>query len=158
MIEAANTFTVEGFFQLFNGTRAQPEMIARIWQRIDGPRNSLLPKNLVLAILYMLHVESFTPDREPKPISINRRKILECYGNWVMCSCGCGRKWNFAGGFEGLRRDGNKRKECVAAKWKDAGSLRRKVMGIGRKAKTGPELYDKNRTSWLRDRQFAQPA
>jgi hypothetical protein len=106
----------------------------------------------------MLHVESFLPDHEPKPISINRRKILECYGNWVTCACGCGRKWNFGSGLDGLRRDGSKRKECAAAKWKDAGPLRRKIMGVRREATTGPELYDQNRRNWLKDRQFAEPS
>src|SRR5204862_2985339 len=105
-----------------------PSLYVCVWQRVDGPGNSLLPKNLVLAILYMLHVEFFLRESEPKPISINRRKILECYGNWVTCSCGCGQKWNFAGGLNGLRQDRSKCKKCVAAKWKDAGPLMRRMM------------------------------
>ena len=108
----------------------------------------------------MLHVEFFLRESEPKPISINRRKILECYGNWVTCSCGCGQKWNFAGGLNGLRQDRSKCKKCVAAKWKDAGPLMRRMMdaGLWGKAQTGPGLYDQNRTNWFQGRQFAQPA
>jgi hypothetical protein len=105
----------------------------------------------------MMHVESFIPNCEPKPMSINRRKILECYGNWVSCTCGCGRKWSFANGPEGLRRDGGKRKECKAAKWKDAGPLRRRLMGMRRDVTTKLELFDQNRKSWLRGRQFPRP-
>jgi hypothetical protein len=129
-----------------------------MWQRIDRPGNSVLPKNLTLAVLYMLHVESFIPNHEPKPIGLNRRKILECYGNWVFCACGCSRKWNFANGPEGLRRDGSMTKECKVTKWKEAGTLRRKLFMMQRGTTTEPEFLDQNRKNWLRDRQFARPA
>ena len=59
-------------------------------------------------------------DFEMVAFTRNRRKILECYGNWITCSCRCGRKWNFANGFEGLRRDDGKVAGCKVENWMNA--------------------------------------
>lgn len=82
----------------------------------------------------------------------NRRKLLECYGNWVVCSCGCSRKWNFANGFEGLRRDERKVKNCKVESWINAGKSRWRPELGGDK---GAELFEKNRVGWLEGRQPA---
>jgi hypothetical protein len=159
LIGPANDSSVGSLFhQLSNSYKPRLELISRVWQRIDERRTSRLPRNLVLAVLYMLHVEFVMPEHQPKPISPRRRKVLECFGNWVTCACGCGREWNFAGGFDGLRRDQLKRKKCLPSKWKDAGPFQRRIMDLRQGTDRGPELYDQNRTNWLRGRQYAQSA
>jgi hypothetical protein len=157
----ANKFLVESFRQQLVGNKPPAELVPVIWARIDPQRNLLLPRNLVLALLYMLHVESFIPNHTPKNMDVSnvtftleRRKILECYGNWVNCACGCGRKWSFANGLAGLRKDTSKRRGCEAAKWKDAGRFRRLLQRNKRKC---AELYDQNRRTWLRDREVPVP-
>lgn len=149
--------SVEDFRQQLVGNQPRADLVPIIWARVDPQRKLLLPRNLVLALLYMLHVESFIPNHTPKNMDesnvtfgLERRKILECYGNWVSCACGCGTSWNFAIGIDALRRDTNKRKSCEAAEWKDAGRLRRFLQSD---KKRGPELYDQNRRAWFRDRE-----
>lgn len=49
-------------------------------------------------------------------------------------------------------------KKCFPSKWKDAGPLERKFMDLRQGKNKGPELYDQNRTNWLRGRQYVQCA
>jgi hypothetical protein len=91
----------------------------RSWCQIALP-NDLLPKNPIMALLYMLHVAYVAPNETPDPISPQTRKALWAFGNWTACSCGCGRRWNFANDQSGLRDDEHVVKECEPGAWYDA--------------------------------------
>lgn len=93
----------------------------------------VLPRNLVLAALFILHVAKVDPydhpfsKRRPNDITISegRRMVNESFGNWVKCSCGefqdngrwCGREWNFANDEWGLCREEGQLSDCVAVHW-----------------------------------------
>jgi len=85
--------------------------------------------------------------------------MLECYGNWVECSCQCGRQWSFANGKQGLWRivqDGSGKDRdgksvcCRAARRQECNPVMRW------RYKDGTEWIDKNRRRWLEDRQFVK--
>jgi hypothetical protein len=129
--------TVEKFHQQFDGTRPRPELINDIWQRIESRPHFLLPR---------------------KPISLKRREILESFGNWTPCVCGCGRMWSFAGGPLGMTNDSEKLKPCKVTKWEDTGRFGKMLMNVKRKPTIDPELMNENQRIWLRDRQFPRGA
>lgn len=153
-------------------------LVLRLWRRLDPNYTHHLSHNLSLALTHMIFMElvlraeppyqqwqklqlqhdsgdQVYDDDEICAFTPNRQKLNECYGNWIVCSCGCGRKWNFANGFEGLRRDERKVKDCKVERWMNAGKRRwRPDWGVGR-GDAGAELFEKNRTSWLEGRQPA---
>lgn len=64
----------------------------------------LLPRSLILACLYMLHVQNVHPDKRPDSlrnplvaISEFRWWTMTKFGYWVLCACKCGGEWNFGG-------------------------------------------------------------
>ena len=69
------------------------------WRRFEYHPLEVLPKPYVLALLYMLHIEHFTPDyssEEPKMDSSLLQQLLS-FDCWVPCPCKqCGLTWNFA--------------------------------------------------------------
>jgi hypothetical protein len=85
-----------------------------------APLNHMLPKNLIMALLYMLHIACVLPNENPYPISTLTEKALRSFGNWTECLCGCRRLWNFACGIDGLRDDTRYEGGCVPGAWKYA--------------------------------------
>ena len=79
-----------------------------------------------MAILYMLHVESFYEDKLPKMsdgndgrevgITSDQRELCKSFGFWAECQCqnACGRKWNFANKV-GISRGGTPEHFCAVA-------------------------------------------
>ena len=92
--------------------------LSKTWNQIvkigikgeEHPDNVLLPRNVVLALLYMLHVKAVYPEKRPDslrdpsvPISVERWRTMARFGECVDCACGCRGEWNF-GGERGMRR------------------------------------------------------
>jgi hypothetical protein len=73
-----------------------------------------------MALLYTIHVACVSPNESPDPTSPETQKALRSFGNWINCSCQCGRRWNFANSMDGLRDDHRRVKECVPGAWKDS--------------------------------------
>ena len=94
--------TVEELCKQIDSSRHQTKL-AEIWQRLDVTK-AQLPEGLVLAVLYMLHLETSTNEMPPKHkdntrnISTRRIQILRRFGVWIACACSrdCDRYWNFA--------------------------------------------------------------
>jgi hypothetical protein len=103
---------VEAFVQQFTLRRPSQDLVAIIWERVDPHHTYLLPRSHTLALLYMLHVDTYTdlaPMNRPRDsitFTADRIHFIGCYGNWVDCSCGCGRQWTFATSRQGLWRNG----------------------------------------------------
>ena len=86
-------------------------------QRGGDFKTVTLPRNLILACLYMLHVQDVYPKKQPNSlqdpsvvISRNRWLTITKFGCWVPCACSCGGEWNF-GGEHGIRR-GSQSQQC----------------------------------------------
>ena len=108
------------------------KLTEEIWRRLLHDRSAPLsntmphPKGFVVAILYMLHIESNYEDRKPKSkdlrdsskilLSAPRRELCKSFGFWAPCKCGnkCGRRWNFANN-DGLSRGGDTKRACAVA-------------------------------------------
>ncbi|KAI4695276.1 uncharacterized protein J4E84_001901 [Alternaria hordeiaustralica] len=110
--------TFSAFFEQF-GPDAKPssnhvfETWARLLRDKRDVRNSIHRKPFVMAILYMLHVESSLDLTKMTNIDPNRREMLKRFSKWVPCKCDarCGREWNFVNEV-GLSRGGNGGDEC----------------------------------------------
>ncbi|EXJ96195.1 hypothetical protein A1O1_01321 [Capronia coronata CBS 617.96] len=61
---------------------------------LDRPADPL-PKGLAMALLFMLHLRRWIGWRPARP-SAQALFILRRFAEWVDCSCGCKRRWNFA--------------------------------------------------------------
>jgi hypothetical protein len=115
----------EAFAHQFTSSHVSPALVQTSWQRLAKP-NMALKHNYVLAAIYMIHVERVHPNKNlaPRPFSDRRWRILDKYGDWVKCGCGCDTSWSFANGKYGMQRDVNeKRKKCRVQCWRDAGRL-----------------------------------
>lgn len=101
------------FQSQFGGDHPPPALIEETWRRLLHEASAPLektpfPKGFIIAVLYMLHIESHFQDRKPKDrhprhpervvISPERRELCKSFGFWARCQCGnsCGRRWNFA--------------------------------------------------------------
>ena len=126
------------FEQQFYPHNPPQKLIEEIWRRLlrqkdkTAPLSKTMPhpKGFVIAILYMLHMESNYENRKPKGrerdlrdrsnrvvFSDERRELCKSFGFWAPCQCNneCGRKWNFANN-DGLSRGGNMDRTCAVAK------------------------------------------
>lgn len=100
------------FQHQFRGHHPPAALIEETWRRLlRNPlaplENKPHPKGFIVAILYMLHIESHFEDRKPKGrdprhpdkvvLSAERRELCKSFGFWAPCQCGngCGRKWTF---------------------------------------------------------------
>lgn len=106
--------------------------IITVWNRVDSImyQDALFPKNLVFAVLYMLHVETKYPHIRPRSTENPANEIsywtwrrLIRFDAWVPCACkafglpDCGSYWNYLR-YKPLRKM-TTRKECTAQKWLD---------------------------------------
>lgn len=106
------------------------EMLAAMWHRMKITEVAPLRKNSVLAVLYMMHVETYL-DQTPKDDLMNvgiakaRFKSLKRFDDWVDCACDltCGRKWNFANDL-GLVESADSREDCKVFEWIERGRPR----------------------------------
>jgi hypothetical protein len=117
-------YTVPKFAAHFDRPMPTQQHITDVWNRLSqlGPR---LEKNPLLAVVYMLHVETQLDQRIPQRpeqslISNHRERSIKNFGNWVDCKCGCGCRWRFACGIYGMVRDANPESKCVPEMWMDA--------------------------------------
>ena len=120
------------FQHQFHPPSPAPVLIEEIWRRLLPDRSASLsetlphPKGFVIAILYMLHIESNYGYRKPKGrdsrnarivvLSEQRRELCKSFGYWAPCQCGneCGKRWNFANN-EGLSSGVNAVRGCGVA-------------------------------------------
>lgn len=75
------------------------------WRRLRYSPQEILPKPYVLALLYMLHVEHFTPDSSLEELKMDSSllQLLLSFDCWVPCPCKrCGLTWNFASASWGM--------------------------------------------------------
>jgi hypothetical protein len=136
--------TDEAFAQQFTSSHVSSTIIQTAWQRFAKP-NTLLKRNHILAAVYMIHIRRTFPDAnyEPRPFSARRWQILEHYGDWVKCGCGCDTTWSFANGAYGMQRGVNERtRECKVQRWRDAGVLGKVRWGEGKRG------YEDVRRRW----------
>lgn len=113
---------VPTFASQFTQRNPEPSLISACWSRF-GTLQTHLDRNHVLAVTYMIHLESRMDKeqlefREGGPyISDRRRKIIKHFGDWVVCQCGCRREWSYANGSSGLQRNVNSERKCKVDKW-----------------------------------------
>ncbi|KAK5743050.1 hypothetical protein LTS12_024006 [Elasticomyces elasticus] len=123
---AARNEPISTFRQIFNQQKPAPHRIKEVWARllhdkVDDVSNTQHSASFVMAVLYMLHVEQFWPDKVPEELDASgsdRRETLKRYNRWVSCRCksDCGREWNFANDF-GLCRGGDTTRTCDVDKY-----------------------------------------
>jgi calcium-independent phospholipase A2-gamma len=113
---------VPDFSAQFLTAKTPLNTIEKTWTRLLSDQrnisNSVHPKGLAMATMYMLHIERYLPNEKPLDnnktigVSTERRELLKAFGNWVPCQCkqACGVEWNFADDI-GLHRGGNA-KDC----------------------------------------------
>ncbi|KAI0581594.1 phospholipase [Pyrenophora tritici-repentis] len=111
--------TFDSFFAQFGPSRTpSPSQVFEVWMRMlrdtNNVRRSIHRKPFIMAVLYMLHLETSLPD-VPKMTTIepNRREMLKRFVKWVPCQCDkkCGRQWNFVNEI-GLSRGQTGEDEC----------------------------------------------
>ncbi|KAL8807219.1 MAG: hypothetical protein Q9200_004761 [Gallowayella weberi] len=80
------------FFNSWPNERTQRQA----WERLLQPPYKPYPKPIVLAILYMLHLEQFSTKKQ-NTITDERFNILTRFDLWIGCRCSqtCGKQWNF---------------------------------------------------------------
>ncbi|KAL8816608.1 MAG: hypothetical protein Q9223_004413 [Gallowayella weberi] len=80
------------FFNSWPNERTQRQA----WERLLQPPYKPYPKPMVLAILYMLHLEQFSTKKQ-NTITDERFNILTRFDLWIGCRCSqtCGKQWNF---------------------------------------------------------------
>src|SRR5438034_386824 len=101
--------TVSYFFQQFNPSSSPSrKVIKETWTRLlrdkSNVRDSVHSKSFVMAVLYMLHIESCFENVKPRltdgtiGVDPDRREALKRFAKWVPCQCdeGCRKEWNFA--------------------------------------------------------------
>ncbi|MCJ1359494.1 MAG: hypothetical protein MMC33_009496 [Icmadophila ericetorum] len=142
------------FTQQFNSDRPPRALVRSIWSRLLRDRTSISeschPKGFVLAVLYMLHIETTLENKLPVDengvkgrVKEARRELLKRFGNWVRCKCGgsakdgtegCTVDWCFANDI-GLWRGGEiAKKGCACVKLQDKTS-RVQMLFAGKAAK-----------------------
>ncbi|KAK3628161.1 hypothetical protein LTR56_018773 [Elasticomyces elasticus] len=124
--ESSRGIKFSTFRQIFNQQKPAPHRIKEVWARllhdkVDDVSNTQHSASFVMAVLYMLHVEQFWPDKVPEELDASgsdRRETLKRYNRWVSCRCksDCGREWNFANDF-GLCRGGDTTRTCDVDKY-----------------------------------------
>ncbi|KAE8845923.1 hypothetical protein PTNB73_01903 [Pyrenophora teres f. teres] len=95
--------TFDSFFAQFGPSRTpSPSQVTEVWMRMlrdtNNVRRSIHRKPFIMAVLYMLHLETSLPDISKMTIiEPNRREMLKRFVKWVPCQCEkkCGRQWNF---------------------------------------------------------------
>jgi hypothetical protein len=92
------------------------EVIPKIWRHLVDNTETRLSQGLVLALFFILHLQSIGIDmsQDPNGFKPIRKRQFKRFGNWVPCRCGCGREWNFATRV-GLQR--NQNGKCRAASY-----------------------------------------
>ena len=98
-----------------------------------------------MAVLYMLHIETFLPNERPQDLdgpSEDRREALKRFDRWVQCKCKkrCGREWNFANDV-GLARGGNG--QCDVLKYLGRGNSMLNLF-----AQNVEQVLESMRTEW----------
>ncbi|RYP36266.1 hypothetical protein DL767_003419 [Monosporascus sp. MG133] len=139
------------------------DLVKRVWLRLPLEEQASANKDLILAAIYMIHMEglvnpTYRPNFSPpdsNQFSYYRAKFMWRYGNWVRCSCGCGRIWSFANGVEGLRYDRWKSadRKCQAEVPGTPPRGSSKLMKVfnmmaEKKQKNALRFFEKNRLSW----------
>ncbi|KAK5698262.1 hypothetical protein LTR97_007223 [Elasticomyces elasticus] len=124
--EGSRRISFSTFLQMFNQPKPTPQRVEAVWVRLlhddsDNVLNTQHSVPFVMAVLYMLHVEQFWPDKNPGELDAagsDRREALKRYNRWVPCRCkvDCGREWNFANDI-GLSKGGNSKKTCDVNKY-----------------------------------------
>ncbi|RDA89072.1 hypothetical protein CP532_2243 [Ophiocordyceps camponoti-leonardi (nom. inval.)] len=139
------------------------ETIAKTWSRLleEGTpiADSRQPKSLVMATLYMLHVERFHPSARPDAedhegsVPRMRRVRLNAFGHWVRCSCkaDCSIQWNFAND-TGLYRCGGQARNCALVRFMDRGG-KPTVFGWGKREE---EMRQRTWQAWVDGRKRAE--
>ncbi|KAF2707708.1 phospholipase [Pleomassaria siparia CBS 279.74] len=117
------------FFQQFGpapipSTNTIVETWARLLRDKSNVRNSIHPKPFVMAVIYMLHIESCLDVSRMVGIDPDQRETLKRFAKWVPCQCDrrCGREWNFANEL-GLSRSGDSSFDCGLLKLFASGSF-----------------------------------
>ena len=115
---ASDKVQVSAFFEQFGpGPKPSPNHVSETWTRLlrdkRDVQNSIHRKPFVMAILYMIHIESSLDVAKMTTIDPNRREMLKRFSKWVPCQCDarCGRDWNFVNEV-GLSRGGNGGEDC----------------------------------------------
>ncbi|KAL8790161.1 MAG: hypothetical protein Q9195_006488 [Heterodermia aff. obscurata] len=128
-----------------------PIRVLMIWQRLAQSQSERLDRNRTLAVLYMLHMEQYSP-RTPKRnrqgdvvVEDDRKLLIDCLGNWESCACRCKRKWNFWIE-EGFRDDSEKERACETDAY--SGKPRSERL-FSSEARRGKRVLDATRNSWL---------
>jgi hypothetical protein len=153
--KSAEHHIVEAFLQQFTLRRPSPELVAIVWERVDPHHKYLLPRSHTLALLYMLHVETYTDltpvnqQRDRIMFTADRIHFIGCYGNWVNCSCGCGRQWTFAIGEHGIWRAGGKTGRAGRKGACKAGAKNESWPGKTWWPKDRTDCHEKNLHKWL---------
>jgi hypothetical protein len=110
----------------------------------------------------MLHIETYTdltPKNEPRnsvTFSAERMASIACFGNWVNCACRCGRQWNFAGGPQGLWRDGSGDGRAARTGACKAVARRECRPEMRWRYRDGAEYEDENAMKWMQNREVMQ--
>jgi hypothetical protein len=105
------------------GTSAppSPNQVTQTWARLlrdkSNVEKSVHRKPFVMAVLYMLHIETQVEVSKMTRIAPNTREILKRFNKWVPCKCekNCDREWNFVNEI-GISKGGNGREECDVQK------------------------------------------
>lgn len=108
---------VESFCNQF-GTEQSPtrKHVAQAWSRLLRDKRdlsrSIHRKPFVMAVLYMLHIETRL-ELSKREVDIEEREKLKRFAKWVPCQCRqhCGREWNFVNEI-GLSRGGDNDVKC----------------------------------------------
>ena len=156
-IRELTVLPVSSFSRQFNGSNPSPRKVEECWKRLlrdnTSVQGSVHPKGFVMATLYMLHIERYSPGETPKgenktsgAVHPQRRELLKRYGNWVECQCHhrCGVEWNFANDF-GLHRGQNGEQKCAMIEL-----FQKTTLTLSFRLKERETLLDKTRVRWER--------
>ncbi|KAL9112428.1 MAG: hypothetical protein Q9227_003270 [Pyrenula ochraceoflavens] len=121
----------------------RPTILPLFWSLLALPEKPL-SKGLTLSLIFMLHLRSTINSWSPENVSERRRRILRRAGEWVECSCGCARRWNFVNDL-GMYRPRGETTRCKGIELREAGKLRKKFF-----SKEGRKVDEKNREAWKR--------
>ncbi|USP81106.1 hypothetical protein yc1106_08380 [Curvularia clavata] len=109
--------TFESFCKQFGTERAPSKIhVAEAWSRLLRDKRdlneSIHRKPFVMAVLYMLHIETKL-ELSAKKVDNDEREKLKRFAKWVPCQCRqlCNREWNFVNEI-GLSRGGDENIKC----------------------------------------------
>lgn len=140
------------FLQSFNATRPTPRKVAEVWARLlrdkSDVANSRQPLSLVMATLYMLHIESFIDDSRPVDLDHvdgPRRRSLKRFDRWIPCECkrACGKEWCFVNDV-GLSRGGGVTSKCDVKRYFERSGATNALW-----AKNDGKIVEKMREKWV---------